>query len=158
MFVGSESLFYDAWWEGINKWTFVPVRKRLTYYRFPLTHLHKLTNLTFNGFEGIDQKSSDKLFLQSPEILLRVTKDEIYKNQDDNTQMDMHSETFVFIPTGPKGGWLKPISFNTKALTKGILINKILEHQNLEFIHNDEIVIDRIGLHSAVPSYNIRTQ
>ncbi|MBU6204945.1 MAG: hypothetical protein KJS45_06155 [Bacteroidetes bacterium] len=31
LFVGSESLFYDAWWEGINKWTFVPVRKQLAY-------------------------------------------------------------------------------------------------------------------------------
>ena len=155
LFIGDENIFYDAWWDGIEKWTFVPVTKRLTYYRFPLTHLHRLT---FNGFEEIDPKSADKLFLQSPEILLRTTKDEISKNYNGKELVNAHSATIAFVPIGPKGGWLKPILFETRDLTKRILIDKMLEYQNLDFIQTNEIVIDRIGLHKGVPSYNIRTR
>jgi len=157
LFVGSESLFYDAWWEGIDKWTFVPVKKRLTYYRFFLSDILYLTNLKFEGFEDIDIKSRNKLFLQSPEILLKTTKEEIYQKQGDDRIVDMHSETIVFVPIGPKGGWLKPVLIDARALTKGIIIEKILEHQDLDFIQNNDIIIDRIGLHSGVPSYNVRT-
>ena len=153
LFVGVEHIFYDAWWEGINKWTFVPVRKRFSFYRFPLTHLHRLT---FNGFEEIDPKSADKLFLQSPEILLTTTKNEISANQSDNKRIELRSEKFFFVPSGPKGGWLKPILFDSKELTRGNLIDKILQNQNLDFIETEMIIIDRIGLHSGVPSYNIR--
>jgi len=155
LFVGTENLFYDAWWETINKWTFVPVTKRLTYYRFPLAQFHRLT---FNGFESIDPKSADKLFLQSPEILLRINKDEILKNQSDDRPIEVHSETISFVPIGPKGGWLKPVLFDSNPLTKGFLIDKVLENQNLDFIQTNDIVIDRIGLHGGVPSYCIRTQ
>jgi len=155
LFVGAENIFYDAWWDTISKWTFVPVSKRLTYYRFPLNQLRRLT---FNGFEEIDSKSVDKLFLQSPEILLRTTKDEISKKYNDNELINAHSATIAFVPIGPKGGWLKPFLFETNGLTKRIVIDKILEYQNLDFIQTDEIVIDRIGLHSGVPSYNIRTR
>jgi hypothetical protein len=155
LFVGVENIFYDAWWDTINKWTFVPVTKRLTYYRFPLTHLHRLT---FNGFEGIDSKNADKLFLQSPEILLRTTKTEISNNLSDNRSIETHSGIIAFVPLGPKGGWLKPVLIDSKQLTEQTLLEKILENQNLNFIQSDEIVIDRIGLHSGVPSYCIRTQ
>ena len=155
LFVGDENIFYDAWWFGINKWTFVPVTKRLSYYRFPLTHLHRLT---FNGFEAIDPKSAGKLYLHSPEILLRTTKFEISSNQLDNRPIELHADKFCFVPTGPKGGWLKPIQFESKGLTKANLIDKVLQNQNLDFIQTDEIEIHRIGLHSGVPSYCIRTQ
>ena len=155
LFLGTENLFYDSWWDVIDKWTFVPVRKRLTYYRFPLTQLHRLT---FNGFEAIDSTSADKLFLQSPEILLRTTKKEISKSRSDNGPIEVHSEAFYFVPMGPKGGWLKPVFFNSKQMTTGILIEKVLENQNFDFIPMNEIVIDRIGLHRGVPSYNIRRE
>lgn len=62
LFVGEENIFYDAWWDGINKWTFVPASKRLSYYRFPLNQLYRLT---FDGFEPIDEMNADKLFLNS---------------------------------------------------------------------------------------------
>ena len=155
LFVGDEHIFYDAWWDGINKWTFVPATKRLTFYRFPLTHLHRLT---FEGFEEIDSKSADKLFLRSPEILLRTTKMEISSKQSDNRPIELHSDKFCFVPTGPKGGWLRPILFESKGLTKANVIDKVLENQNLDFIQTDEIIIHRIGLHGGVPSYCIRTQ
>ena len=154
LFVGDENIFYDAWWDGINKWSFVPVTKRLTFYRFPFTHLHRLT---FNGFEEIEPKTADKLFLKSPDILLRTTKIEMSSNQSGNVPIDMHSEKFCFIPTGPKGGWLKPIVFESKGMTKATLIDKVQEHQNIDFIQTDDIIIDRIGLHSGVPSYTLRT-
>lgn len=157
LFVGSESLFYDAWWDGINKWTFVPVRKRLAYYRFPLTILHKLTNLTFNGFEPIDEKSADKLFLNSPEILLSTTKKMISKNESDDTSIEVHSDTIAFIPIGPKGGALKPVLLDSTQLTKDWLTRRILEHQNLDLIQTDQIVLHRVGLDGGVPSYIIRT-
>ncbi len=157
LFVGSESLFYDTWWEGINKWTFVPVRKRLAYYRFPLTILHKLSNLAFNGFEPIDEKSTDKLFLNSPEVLLSTTKEMISKNEIDDTSIEVHSDTIAFIPTGPKGGTLKPILLDCKRLTKDKLLNKVLEHQNLDFIQTNNIVLHRVGLDGGVPSYCIKT-
>jgi hypothetical protein len=155
LFVGDENIFYDNWCAGINKWTFVPVRKRFTFYRFPFTHLHRLT---FNGFEEIDSNSVDKLFLQAPEILLRTTKNEILANQSDNKKIELHSEKFCFVPSGPKGGWLKPILFDNKELTRGNLIEKLLHSQNLSFIQTEDIVIDRIGLHSGLPSYSLRSR
>jgi hypothetical protein len=155
LFVGDENIFYDGWWDGIGKWAFVPVTKRLTYYRFPITHLHRLT---FNGYEEIDTKSENKLFLQSPEVLLRATKNEIFANQSNDTAIELNSEKFCFVPTGPKGGWLNPILFDSNALTRGNLIDKVLKNQNLDFIQTENIIVDRIGLHSGVPSYNIRTQ
>ncbi|MBS1655660.1 MAG: hypothetical protein JSU05_12490 [Bacteroidetes bacterium] len=157
LFVGSESLFYDAWWEGINKWTFVPVRKRLAYYRFPLTILNKLINLTFKGFEPIDKKSADKLFLNSPEVLLRTTKESISKNESDDTLVEVNSDMIAFIPIGPKGGTLKPVLFDSTQLTKASLTKKVLEHQNLGFIHTDNIILHRVGLDGGVPSYCIKT-
>jgi hypothetical protein len=158
LFVGSESLFYDAWWEGINRWTFVPVRKRLSYYRFPLTILPKITNLTFSGSEAIDNKSADKLFLNSPEILLSTTKEMISTSESDKTLIEPHSDKIAFIPIGPKGGILTPILLDTKTLTKGLLTRRIIENQNLDFIENYKIVLHRVGLHSGVPSYCLQTQ
>ncbi|MBN8789039.1 MAG: hypothetical protein J0I84_18300 [Terrimonas sp.] len=157
LFVGSESIFYDAWWEGINKWTFVPVRKRLAYYRFPMTILHRLTNLTFNGFEPIDENSANKLFLNSPEILLTTTKDTISKSESDETSIEVNSNSIVFIPIGPKGGTLKPVLLDSTQMTKVSLIKKVLEHQNLDFIHADNIILHRVGLDGGVPSYCIGT-
>ncbi len=155
LFVGSENLFYDAWWDGLNKWTFVPVRKRLAYYRFPLTQLHKLN---FDGFEAIDNKSANKLFLNSPEVLLNTTKEMLAKDAGDDTLLEVHSDTIVFIPIGPKGGTLKPIVLDSKPLTKGLVIKNVVELQNLDFIQTDNIVLHRVGLHNGVPSYCIRTQ
>ncbi len=155
LFVGSENLFYDVFSDGIDKWSFVPVSKRLCYYRFPLTHLHRLT---FDGFEAIDPTSVAKLFLLSPEILLRTPKNKIYKSKSGNKKIRIHSETFYFIPTGPKEGWLKPILFDSKLLTNNFIIQKVLETQNLDFIQLDDIVIHRVGLHKGVLSYSIRTR
>lgn len=157
LFVGSECLFYDVWWEGINKWTFVPVRKRLAYYRFPLTTLHKLTNLTFNGSEPIDKKSADKLFLNLPEVLFRTTKKNISKDEWDDIPVEVNSDTIAFIPFGPKGGVLKPVLLASNQLTAALLTKKVLEHQNLDFIPTDDIVLHRVGLDSGVPSYCIKT-
>jgi hypothetical protein len=117
-----------------------------------------LHRLTFEGFEEIDPKSADKLFLQSPEILLRTTKIEISSKQSDNRPIELHSDKFCFVPIGPKGGWLRPILFESKGLTKANVIDKVLKNQNLDFIQTDEIIIHRIGLHSGAPSYCIRTQ
>lgn len=158
LFVGSESLFYDAWWEGINTWSFVPVRKGLAYYRFPLTILPKLSNLTFNGFEAIDTKSAGKLFLNAPEIILSTTKELILINERDETVIETQSGNIAFIPIGPKGGALKPVLFDSNALTKSSLIKKMLEHQNLDFIEKNKIVLHRVGLEKGVPSYCIQTQ
>ena len=157
LFVGSESIFYDAWWEDINKWTFVPVRKRLAYYRFPVAILDKLTNLAFNGFEPIDEKSLGKLFLNSPEVLLRTTKEMISKNESDETTIEVHSDMIAFIPIGPKGGAQKALFLDSKSLTKAKLLKKVLEHQNLDFIETDKIVLHRVGLDAGVPSYIIKT-
>jgi len=157
LFVGSESIFYDAWWEGINKWTFVPVRKRLSYYRFPMAILHRLTNLTFNGFEPIDKKNADKLFLNSPEVILRTTKEIISKCESDDTSIEVNSDSIAFIPIGPKGGTLKPVLLDSTQLTRDSLTKKVLEHQNLDFIHTDDIVLHRVGIDCGVPSYCIKT-
>lgn len=155
LFVGSENIFYDAWWDSINKWTFVPVRKQLAYYRFPLTQLQRLS---FNGFEANDPKVMVKLFLKSPEILLTTTKNEFVEIQDNKRLIEVHSDAIAFIPIGAKGGTLKPILFDTKQLTEDFLKKKIVENQNLDFIQTKNIVVHRIGLYSGVPSYCIRTQ
>jgi hypothetical protein len=157
LFVGSESLFYDAWWEGINKWTFVPVRKQLAYYRFPVTILDRLTNLSFNGYEPIDEKSLGKLFLNSPEVLLSTTKEMISKNECDETIIEVHSDKIAFIPIGPKGGTQKPSIFDSKRLTKVKLLKNVLGLQNLDFIETNEIVLHRVGLYAGFPSYIIKT-
>ena len=154
LFVGSENIFYDAWWDGINKWTFVPVSKRLSYYRLPLTQLGRLN---FNGYEEIDQKSAAKLFLGSPEILLNFKKEDISQNQDGNKLIEVFSDIIAFVPIGSKRGKLKPILIDSKRLTKELLIKAISANQNLDFIHADNITVHRIGLHGGVPSYCIRT-
>lgn len=153
LFVGTESIFYDAWWDGISKWTFIPVLKRFSYYRFPL---NQLSRLKFDGFEPIDKRSADKLFLDSPEILLNVTKSEFKTAHLAKEPIKVYSDTIAFIPTGPKGGALKPILFESKELTKRLLIEKISEYQNLDFIQKDEVVLHRVGLHSGYPSYCIK--
>ena len=153
LFVGDENIFYDAWWDGLNKWIFVPVRKRLAYYRLPLTQLNRLH---FDGFEAIDKTSADKLFLKSPEIILSTTKEKILDGKGDNETVDVHSDTIAFIPIGPKGGTLKPVLFDTNTMTKDMLVKMVKEHQDLEFIQTEDIVVHRVGLHSGVPSYCIR--
>jgi hypothetical protein len=154
LFVGDENIFYDAWWDGLNKWTFVPVRKRLAYYRLPLTQLNRLH---FEGFEAFDKTSADKLYLKLPEILLSTTKEKILDGKCDDSTINFHSDTIAFIPVGPKGVTLKPVLFDTNTLTKDMLVKMIKEHQNLDFIQSDKIVVHRVGLHNGVPSYCIQT-
>lgn len=36
-------------------------------------------------------------------------------------------------------------------------VKKVLEHQNLDFIETDKIVLHRVGLDAGVPSYIIKT-
>jgi hypothetical protein len=158
LFVGTESIFYDSWSDALNKWTFVPVKKRLAYYRFPLTMLPKLINLYFNGSEAIDAKSAKKLYLNSPEILFSSTKEIISANKYDKTPVEANSDAIAFIPTGPNGGALKPVLLESDGLTQDGLIKFLLEHQNLAFIENPKIVLHRVGLHNGVPSYSIRIQ
>ena len=57
LFVGTENIFYDAWLDSINQWKCIPVKKRLAFNRFPLTHIN---NLDFNGYEEIDDISQQK--------------------------------------------------------------------------------------------------
>lgn len=154
LFAGSANLFYDAWWADLKQWTFVPVRKRLVYYRFPLTELHQLT---FNGFEAIDPKSADRLFLNSPEFLVTTTKNEILQPSGEDVPLQIHSDTIAFIPIGPKGGLLKPVLLDARSLTKNMLVTQVREHQNLDFIQTETISVHRVGLHSGVPSYSILT-
>lgn len=158
LFVGSESLSYDAWWDGLKQWTFVPVKKRLAYYRFPLTTLPKLPNLNFIGSEPIDRISAEKLFLNSPEILFKSTKEMMFQSKSDRTLVEVNCNTIAFIPIGPKGGALKPVLLECTSLNLGMLTRFILEHQNLDFIAPHDIVLHRVGLHDGVPSYSIRKQ
>jgi hypothetical protein len=155
LFIGEEHLFYDAWWKGLNEWTFIPVKKDLCYYRIPLEQISKLT---FNGFSEINRTDAQKLFLHSPEILLRTTKDEISSKFIDNTLLNTNSSTIAFVPIEPKGGWLKAAFLETFNLTRKVLVEKIQEYQNLDFITTNQIIVDRIGLHKGVPSYSIRRQ
>jgi hypothetical protein len=154
LFVGSANLFYDAWWADLKQWTFVPVRKRLAYYRFPLTYLHQLV---FDGFEAIDPKSADRLFLNLPEFLVTTTKNEIVQPSGEDVPLSIHSDTIAFIPIGPKGGILKPVLLDSKSLTQKGLLTAIGKHQSLDFIPMETIRVHRVGLHSGVPSYSILT-
>ena len=155
LFVGSEWLYYDSWWDTLKEWTFVPVKKNIGFYSFPLTHFNKLT---FDGFEAIDHKNLDKLFLKSPEIILDRTKDELKTSISDNSIIETFSSKIAFIPKGPKDGLLKPVYFESEKITVSILIKQILDSQNLDFVASDRIKISRVGLSGGFPSYIIRTQ
>lgn len=158
LFVGSESLFYDSWWDGLNQWTFVPVKNRMAYYRFPLTTIPKLSNLNFNGSEEIDKNTAEKLFLNSPEILFSSSKEMMSESQDDRTLIKVNSDSIAFIPIGSKGGALKPVLLDSRGLMQDALTKFILEYQNFDFIAPHKIVLYRVGLHKGVPSYSIRKQ
>ena len=157
LFVGTENLFYDAWWEALGRWTFVPVRKGLAYYRVPMKALDKLANLRFEGFEAIDEKSLGKLYVHSPEVLLRTTKEAIRKGEGGQERVEVHADAVALIPIGPKGGVLKAVQFDGKGLTRAGLMAKVLEIQNLDYIETSEIVLQRVGLEGGVPSYVIQT-
>lgn len=153
LFVGTENLFYDAWWEGIDKWSYVPVSKRLIFYRWPLNQLDKLT---FQGSDPLDAKSADKLFLRSPEIILSIAKKDLKEGGQQNTFIQAFSEKIAFIPVGPKRGFLRPVFLDSSSLTLEVLTNFICEFQDLDFIFSDEIILERVGLHGGFPSYCIR--
>lgn len=154
LFVGTDWLYYDSWWDVIEEWTFVPVKKNMTFYSFTLKQFNKLT---FEGFEPIDKKSIDKLFLSSPEIILDMDKDELEAHVSDNSIIETFTSKIAFLPKGPKSGVLKPVYFESEKITVGTLIKQILENQNLDFISSDRIKVSRVGLSGGFPSYIIRT-
>ena len=125
----------------------------MAFNRFPLTHIN---NLDFNGYEEIDDISQQKLFLKSPEIILDISKEEYYKIEENNDKINCNSSQIVFVPTGPKEGWGKPLVIYSSEITTFQLVQKMNLVQNIHHVSPNQSIVDRIGLHMGLPSYNIK--
>ncbi len=154
LFVGQEHLFYDVWLGHLAKWSFIPVKKRLSFYRFPLSHIGRLQ---FDGFQEMDESDAAKLFLDLPEILLRTTMQQMLNGQAGSASVSVHAGCIAYIPLGPKGGTLKPVLITTDALTASTLAGWIVACQSLDHLPSGAVVVHRVGLHAGWPSYGIRT-
>lgn len=153
LFVGSNAIFYDAWWEGISKWTFIPVRKNCIFYRFPMVAIDRLN---FEGFEFIDDISVQKLYLDLPQILVSLNKSDLDIKANQKTLLNINSPQIALYAKGKKGGhWSEALHVSTDSLTLDNLVKQITSIQNLEYIPGDKIILERAGLSKGYPSYFI---
>ncbi|MFV0151500.1 hypothetical protein OBJ95_13015 [Empedobacter falsenii] len=152
LFIGEETIFYDYWWNKLNKWSFVPTTKNLSFYQIELNHLKKLDNLKIEGFEIIDQKKLDKLYVHLPEFLIKFNID---SNSNENI-IDLDINEIAFIPIGPNQGTLKPVIIEINKRKISEIVNSIQKAQNFEFLNSKDFKLKRVGLHKGLPSYILK--
>jgi hypothetical protein len=150
LFKGSDSVFFDAYWPTLNKWTFEPARKNLVFYRYPISTFE---NVEITGFSEISSTLLEKLYIHEPEVLFRVEKGAFMKRDFKSVPVYAKSSHITFLSSGPKGGWQKKVVVETTGKSSVDILSTIRELQNPEFIEGDGLRLHRAGLSGGFPSY-----
>lgn len=153
LFVGEKHVFYDAYWSGIEKWTFERPLKNCVFYRLPLNFFERVT---FSGFQAIPENIYKSLFADLPEVLFNLRLSDFLSLNFDDSDLTSFPDSIVYFPTGPQKGWLKPLTIELKGKSKKYLAEQIIEHQKFKLNEEDQIVIDRAGLKRGLPSYSLK--